>query len=124
MMTGLSQRILVVDNEPSVCDSIRRLLEVDGHIVETALTSRAAMALFEPKKYDLLLVDYRMPDTDGDKLIAEIKAVAPGQKILMMTAYPEALVTSRVSLTGIEGLLGKPFGLHELRDALRKVGGG
>lgn len=116
-----SQRILVIDNEPLVCDSIRRLLELDGHIVETALTSREAMALFELKKYALLLVDYRMPDTNGDKLAAEIKAIAPEQKILMITAYPEALVTSRVSLAGIEGLLGKPFDLHELRDALKKA---
>jgi DNA-binding NarL/FixJ family response regulator len=54
---GISaRRILVVDDDPLVCDSIRRMLAVDGHVVETASSGEAALELFQKAKFDLIIV--------------------------------------------------------------------
>jgi CheY-like chemotaxis protein len=118
---GLTRRILVVDDEPLVCDSVRRMLAVDGHQVETVATGEAALTLFQKDSFDLIIVDYEMPGMNGDELAAAIKALNPNQPILMITAYPETLASSGNPLVGVELLLSKPFDLQELRDAVSKL---
>src|ERR1043165_9733015 len=55
------RRILVVDDEPMVCDSIRIALAFDQHQVETAASAQEALAAFHVGKFDLIIVDYNMP---------------------------------------------------------------
>lgn len=111
----------MVDDDPSVSDSVKRMLAIDGHQVETADSGEQALALFETGKFDLILTDYEMPIMKGDKLAAEIKALAPDQPICMFTGYAEAMQQSPQSLAGVELLLSKPFGLEELRQAVAKL---
>jgi CheY-like chemotaxis protein len=119
---GISaQRILVVDDDPLVCDSIRRMLAVDGHVVETALSGEQALALFEIRKFDLILTDYGMPVMKGDKLAAAIKALVPNQPLGMFTGYAEAMQSSDQPLPGVDLVISKPFGLEELRQAITKL---
>src|SRR5437870_372298 len=69
-------RILVVDDEPFVCDAVKMMLNFDGHVVETASNGKEALALFEKGKFDLVITDFAMPSMKGDELAAEIKARA------------------------------------------------
>jgi CheY-like chemotaxis protein len=120
--TNLSgRRILVVDDDPLVCDSIRRMLAIDGHQVEMATSGEQALALFEVGKFDLILADYVMPGMNGDKLAAAIKALAPNQRIGFFTGYEQALQSSELRLPGAESVLSKPFSLEELRQATTKL---
>ena len=116
-----SRRILVVDDDPLVADSIRRMLIFDGHQVELASTGEEALQLFSNKQFDLTLVDYEMPKMKGDQLAAAIKALAPAQPVVMFTGYAEA-VQSRLDGTGpVDAVLGKPFDLAALRQTLAKL---
>jgi CheY-like chemotaxis protein len=114
----VTRRILVVDDDPLVADSIRRMLQFDGHKVELAADAEEALALFSQQNFDLTLVDYEMPKMKGDQLAAAIKAIRPSQPIVMFTGYAEAVRATIGSLSGVDVILGKPFDLDELRRTL------
>jgi len=111
--------ILVVDDEPLICETVRMVLQLDGHVVDSATSGAQALALFEPGKFDVVITDFFMPAMTGDALAAEIKVRAPGQRVMMLTAYPEKFQRDRV-LTVIDILVGKPFEIGALRDAINR----
>jgi CheY-like chemotaxis protein len=115
------KRILVVDDDPLVCQSIGMMLAVDGHQIETAANGQQALALFEVGKFDVILTDYEMPIMKGDRLAAAIKALAPNQAIGMVTGYAETMQSLGGSLPGVDLVLLKPFGLDALRQAVTKL---
>jgi CheY-like chemotaxis protein len=117
----IARRILVVDDEPLVCDSIRRMLAVDGHEVEIATSGAAALALFQKGRFELIMVDYEMPGMNGDELAVSIKALDARRPVMMITAYPETLVSSGRPLVGVDVVISKPFDLQELRQAVARL---
>lgn len=117
--THLRKRILVVDDEPFVCDALRMMLSFDGHVVETAQGAKEALTLFDQAQFDVVITDFAMPVMKGDELAAAIKAKKPTQPIVMITAYAEMLETSAVPLH-VDALISKPFLLENLRAVLAK----
>ena len=115
------RRILVVDDEPLVCDAVKLMLDFDGHEVETACSGKEALAKLEQDRFDLVITDYEMPGMKGDELAAVIKARDTKQAVVMITAYAELLQASRNPLRGVDFLLSKPFLLENLREAIAKV---
>src|SRR3954469_20881640 len=109
-----SRRILVVDDEPFVCDAVKMMLEFDGHIVETAGNGREALEVFGKTKFDLVITDWRMPGMMGDELATEIKSRAPEQPIVMITAHAELLQSMKVPMKSIDAVVPKPFLLDDL----------
>src|SRR5690554_5785736 len=93
-------RILVVGDEPFVCDAVKMMLAFDGHHVDTASSGKEALAMYQNATYDLVITDYAMPAMKGDELAVAIKAQKPAQPIVMITAYAEMLKASNQVLTG------------------------
>jgi CheY-like chemotaxis protein len=116
MATLPSQRILVVDDEPLVCESVKMMLVFDRHSVETAGGGFEGMAKFEPNRFDLVITDYCMPGMKGDLFAQVLKERAPDLPIIMLTAYPPATKPAAIDL-----VLTKPFYFDTLREALQKV---
>ena len=117
---GQQRQILVVDDEPLVCQTIQILLEPDGYVVATAKSGAEALALFEPDKFDMVFTDYLMPEMKGDQLAAAIKKRSPRQPVVMITAFPEKLQCSECPLGGVDSFICKPFELETLRMALAR----
>lgn len=115
------RHILVVDDEPFVCDAVKMMLAFDGHNVETASNGKEALKIYVEGKFDLVFTDYAMPDMKGDELAAAIKARNPRQPVILITAYSEMLKFSGHPLTGIDGVISKPFLLEDLRAAIARV---
>ena len=115
------RRILVVDDEPFVCDAVKMMLTFDGHVVETASNGKEALAMFEVGKFDLVITDFAMPNMKGDELAATIKARSPKQPVVMITAYAEMLASSGTPLPGVDFVISKPFLLENLREAIARV---
>jgi CheY-like chemotaxis protein len=113
-----SRRILVVDDEPLVCDAVRMMLAFDGHQVETAANAKDALVLFGQSKYDLVITDYAMPGMSGDRLALAIKEKVPAQPVVMITAFAEVLPKP---LSAVDLIISKPFLLENLRAAIAKV---
>lgn len=115
------KRILVVDDEPFVCDAVKMMLAFDGHEVVTANDGREALSIFEKGKFDLVITDFAMPGMKGDELASAIKSRAPGQPVVMITAYAEMLQSSGKRMPGVDFLISKPFLLEHLREAISTV---
>lgn len=115
------RRILVVDDEPFVCDAVKMMLAFDGHQVDTASSGKEALQLLDRGKYDLVITDYAMPVMKGDELAVAIKTRAPSQPVVMITAYAEMLKASNNPLRGVDFIISKPFLLENLREAISKT---
>ena len=116
-------QILVVDDEPLVCDAVRMLLNFDGHSVDTVGNAREALAVYNPDKYDLVMLDYEMPGMKGDELAVTIKKQAPQQPILLLTAHGDVLRASGKPIPGIDLIVDKPFRLDTLRAGIQTTVG-
>jgi DNA-binding response OmpR family regulator len=113
-------RILVIDDEPMVADTVRLVLLADGHSVEVAHLGSEALAKLDQARFDLVITDFAMPELKGDRLVAEIRGRNPEQKIIMLTGHAEH-VARFVNGIGVNLLLGKPFDIREFRTAIQKV---
>jgi two-component system, OmpR family, response regulator MprA len=117
-------RILVVDDEPAVRDSLRRALELEGYQVELAEDGEAALARLQEgieSQPDALILDVLMPGIDGLEVSRRLRAGGSAIPILMLTARAE--VDSRVAGldAGADDYLPKPFALAELLARLRAL---
>jgi CheY-like chemotaxis protein len=115
------KKILVVDDEPQICEAVRMLLEFYGHEVMTAANGNEALALFDQGRFDLVITDYTMPGMKGDELALALKARVPGQPVIMLTAHAEMLKTVAVPLAGVDQLVSKPFRFADLQNAIEKA---
>jgi len=112
------RHILVVDDDAFVCEAVTMILQIDGHLVDSASSGAQALALFQPGKFDVIITDFFMPTMTGEKLAAAIKTRSPSQPVVMLTAYPEKL--SRENPQTVDLLIGKPFEINALRDAVTR----
>ena len=112
------KRVLVVDDEPQVADTIRMVLALSGHQVDLAESAGRALELYELGKYDLIISDYSLGKMNGLDLARAIKQRCATQPIILITAYAESMALQKELLTDIDYMLGKPFALSQLQEAL------
>ena len=113
----MGKQILLVDDDQGARQSIKLLLTIDRHRVREAQNGREAMELFNQNVFDLVIIDYFMPQMQGKELASNLKLSA-AVPILMVTAYAEKLVEMDIQ---VDGILAKPFGIAELRQAIAKL---
>jgi CheY-like chemotaxis protein len=116
-------RILVVDDEPMVASTIKLVLEFKGHQVDVAEDGETAVTLFEPGKYGLVITDLKLHAMDGLDLAREIRKRASSQPIILLTAYAESIKGDKSRLANVDCVVGKPFSVQQLQDALSSVVG-
>jgi two-component system, OmpR family, response regulator MprA len=117
-----AMKILVVDDEPAVRDSLRRALELEGYEVDLAPDGEAALAQLEqPAHPDAVVLDILMPGIDGLEVCRRLREAGDEVPVLMLTARTE--VDSRVAGldAGADDYLPKPFALAELLARLRAL---
>lgn len=113
--TGLKGTILLVDDEKSVRDLLRRLLELDGYAVVEAIDAEEALRLFGSADQALRLVvtDLSLPDLDGWELCRRVRLAQPSMPILVISGSFD-LNTLLASSAPDVGFLQKPFGPEDL----------
>jgi CheY-like chemotaxis protein len=114
-------QILVVDDEPAVCETIKMLLEHEGHKIQTASNGREALALLEHGGFDLVTTDLSMSEMRGDALAAAIKERLPKLPVLLISGNGAIAKDSGNTLPGVDLVINKPFLLEDLRTAIAKV---
>lgn len=119
-------RILVVDDEPTVCKSIRQVLLREDCEVDTALSGEEALRKDAERPYEVMIVDLMMPGISGLDLLKSLKARNPEAKIIMVTGYPTMRNTLQAMQLGAMDFLPKPFLPTTLRNLVAKAleGGG
>lgn len=106
-LSGL--RVLIVDDDAGVCDSLRELLQGERCMVETASSGVKAIALLDKESFDLVLSDVVMPDMDGYELYQAVKRKTPDMPVVLMTAfnYDKDHIIKRSCLQGLQGVIFK-----------------
>jgi two-component system response regulator FlrC len=110
----LERSILVVEDDPVQMRQMVRLLESEGHRLSQACSGREAINILEGRQFDLVLSDRKMPDVNGDSLLAHIRLNYPGLPIAIITAYPEGVEDLEP-----DAMLEKPFRGQQLRELVK-----
>jgi CheY-like chemotaxis protein len=84
-------RILLVDDNRSGLSARKAILAEFGHTVDCAEDAASGLKLFERHRYDLVVTDFRMPDMDGTRFIAELRKRKPDVPIVLLSGFVEAL---------------------------------
>ncbi|MEU1123899.1 response regulator transcription factor [Streptomyces sp. NPDC005899] len=119
-------RILVVEDHDMVAEALCLALDrsPDLQIVGRAGSLAAALVAAGQHEPDLVLMDRRLPDGDGVGAIADLRALLPDVRVLVLTGEVSGSVAARVAETGGAGLILKARGLRDLEDAVRRVAAG
>jgi len=114
--------VLVVDDEPGIALLCDRILSRAGYAVISQTNPRKAIEDLQQKRFDLLLVDIRMPEVDGFDVISRAQMVQPDIAVLVMTGFGTVETLIRALRQGVDGLLLKPFKQsEELLQAVRQA---
>lgn len=113
--------ILVVDDERSMREFLRILLEKEGYTVSTAETGKAGLNAAQRGHYDLVVSDIRMPGMTGLELLAKLKEAQPEVAVIMVTAFasPDDAVTAMKN--GAFDYITKPFNVDEIKSIIRSA---
>lgn len=114
-------KILLVDDEKSVRDLIKRQLTGLGHNVLTAENGAAAWEVFSQEQFDLIVSDIKMPRMDGLELLRRVKTAKPGQDMIMITGFGELDSSLEALRRGASNYLVKPFKMEELALTVQRV---
>lgn len=116
-----ARRVLVVDDDRDLAESLAELLSLQGHTATPVFSGRQALAAFQEHDYDLVLMDVRMPGKDGLQVLTELRAINPAARIVMMTGYalPEMLDTAVAR--GAWNVLHKPLDMARVFDLVERV---
>ena len=103
--------ILVVDDEKMQREMLQGFLKKRGYQVLSAAGGRSGLALFMEHPVDLVLLDHRMDDMNGDEVLARMKEINPAVRAIMITAYGAVDTAVRVMQLGADDFLEKPVDL-------------
>lgn len=113
-------RVLVADDESSICEAFGLLLEAEGHTPLIAATGEEAMRLVCTAQPDLVFVDVRMPGMDGLAVLKEIRRSNPTLPVVVMTAYGTLETAAEALRNEAFDYLGKPLDLAQIRQVMRR----
>src|SRR6266508_2728440 len=116
----MAATILVVDDEPLIRWTLSERLSQDGHQVVEADTARAALARFGPD-IDLVLLDYKLPDSDGLQVLRAMKAADPDVPVILLTAFSNIETAVEAMKQGAYHYANKPFNLDEIAMVAQKA---
>jgi DNA-binding NtrC family response regulator len=115
-------RVLVVDDEPLIRWSVAETLSDCGYdVVETGDAAGARRAVAAEQPFDVVLLDYRLPDSDDLSLLASIRTSIPGARVIMMTAFGRPEVVRGALDLGAYSVINKPFEMQAIADLVAKA---
>jgi DNA-binding response OmpR family regulator len=107
-------RVLVIDDEPSVTDALRIILEDQGFEVAVAATGREGIEHARLAKFDVIITDLRLPDINGLDLIVTAREGDMARKVILITSYATEEVIEQALTRGAGSVVLKPFPPSEI----------
>ncbi|MCL4448905.1 MAG: response regulator transcription factor [Actinobacteria bacterium] len=113
--------ILVVDDEPSICELLSDCLSFEGFEVDTAYNATDALSMAESQRYDLVILDIMLPDMNGIEVCKRLHIEDKDTPILFLTAKDSPADKVRGLVSGGDDYVTKPFNLEELVARVRVI---
>ena len=114
-------RLLVVDDEPTICDFARELFQTEGFIVETASTGIDALKKAEASRFDAVILDLGLPDIQGFTLLKKLNRVSPATPVVILTALGDVSMAVRAMKDGAFDFVTKQTNAKDLIRAVRRA---
>lgn len=118
-----TERILFVDDEPSILKMAAQIIKRCGYEVEGRSSGKEALELFrrQPDRFDLVITDMAMPNMPGDRLALEIMKLRIDVPIILCTGHSDRIDENRAGELGIEAFIMKPFSREDIANKIREV---
>jgi DNA-binding NtrC family response regulator len=114
-------RILVVDDEPMMSDSLRKHLADEGYSVDVSSSGTEAIDLFDGGAHHLVICDLQLPDMDGLALLRHMKDAKPNTEVIVITGYGSVQTAVEATKAGAFYFVEKPFDFEELSPLVEKA---
>jgi formate/nitrite transporter len=121
MAEAIAGKMLVIDDESVVLDSCRKIFSPEGYEVVTTDSPKEGLQLIDDSKFDVILVDWNMPEFDGMDVISEIDKRSPDSSVVMISGYPSVERATEAMKRGALDFVSKPFGPDEIKAAVKKA---
>jgi len=119
-MNTKTVRIMIVDDDRDLAESLADLLKVFGYEVTVATNGKDALERAQISDFDVTFMDVRMPVMNGVDSCLAIKQIKPQARIVMMTGFKEPIL-AKATAAGAEGPLQKPFSPEDMLQVVQKV---
>ncbi len=114
------ENMLVVEDEEIMREALVDYFTDEGHTVDTASDGDKALAKFDLKDYNVMIIDLRLPGRDGLSVLDEVRTKNPNAKVIIITAYPSVDTEKEAMRRGAVEYLQKPFELTYLETLIRQ----
>lgn len=115
------KRILVIDDDTFMCDLLVNHLNQSGFEVQGTYSGKNGVKLVENNHFDVVLCDYRLPNTDGYEVLKQIKSKKPLLPVIIMTAYAEIRMAVKLIKSGAYDYVTKPVQPEEIKILINKA---
>jgi DNA-binding NtrC family response regulator len=115
----VGHRILIIDDEAGIRESLETLLSLEGYVVETAPDGEAGLARLDEKTYDLVLLDLALPGMNGIEILGHIRERRPDLPVIMITAYGTVANVVDAIRAGAQNFVQKPWDNEKLLADIR-----
>ena len=113
--------ILIVDDEPVVCERLEAFIKKEGHRVETFVDPDDALERLEAKDFDIVISDIRMGEFNGIQIMEKALEKSPDIKVIMITGYATMELARESMAKGAFDFIAKPFKAKEIRSTIKKA---
>lgn len=113
--------VMILDDEPIVCERLRSTLEKVQLDIETFTDPREALRRFSEKKFQVLITDLKMRELDGIEILKRVKQVSPETQVIIITGFATVEKAKEALKIGAYDFIAKPFKLSQLRDLVVKA---
>ncbi|MGQ7869618.1 sigma-54-dependent transcriptional regulator [Sunxiuqinia sp. sy24] len=113
-------KILIIDDDTFICEILKKQLTSHGYKVDTAFSGKSGMEAVRSTPFDLVLCDFRLPDTDGLELLQRIKAISQSTIVIIITAYADVRQAVKLMKMGAEDYITKPLQHEEILALIKQ----
>jgi two-component system response regulator HydG len=110
----MTQPLLVIDDSEDICKILKEWLNVKGYDVTYATSAKEGLDLFTKGKFSVVMLDIRMPDSDGITVLKKIKEINVNTAVIIMTGFPSDQTISEALSLGAYDYLVKPFQVEKI----------
>ncbi len=114
-------RAIVIDDEESVLEAVKAILETEHIDVDITASSLKALEMIRQTRYELIISDIKMPELDGMTLLEMVRDISPESIVIMITAYATRQSQAEVLVRGADDYIPKPFTPNEVRAPVRRA---
>ncbi len=117
----MAERLLIVEDEDTLCESLQRVFQREGYEVDIADSAESAFTLLEEKSYDLIITDIILPGISGIELLVKYRKKNPSQKVIVITAFASLASAVEAIKAGACDFIVKPLMHDEMKRAVRNA---